>query len=287
MGKNVRIEEKQKRNDLMSEKLCKKCQAPLEDENLEICANCAASEPEEITEEVMENEAVVNEETAMENEEAAYIDYEVVEEEPVKQSSGSVVLKILSAVFAVLSAIYPVIYFIQSSKDFSEQIKAAKEQYEAMGMPFEIPQGLLPAQYLVFSVYLLIAAVAIIGAVLVFSKKTSIASVVLLSFGACWGVTTGIPNLCATLLMFQEGQEPITAADPIVLISISGILCLAAAILAAVSACKSANAVAVTAVDDEVVIDPLAFDDGEVVEVEDSLEEVSEEEVIEVVNNEE
>ena len=271
----------------MSEKLCKNCGAPLEDENLEVCANCADSETEVVTEEVVESEALENEDLTNEVEEQAYIDYEVVDEEPVKQNSPCMVLKILSAVLAVLGAIYPVVYFIKSSKDFSAQITAAKEQYSAMGMAFEIPQGLIPAQYIVFSVFLLVAVVAIAGAALVLLKKNSVASVLLLGFGASWGITTGIPNLCANLLMYQEGQEPITLADPLSLISISGILLLVAAILAAVSVCKSAKAAVVEAFDEEVVIDPLAFDDGEAEVYEEVVEEDTEEEVIEVTGEEE
>ena len=108
----------------------------------------------------------------------------------------------------------------------------------------------------------------------------------MLGFGASWGITTGIPNLVANLLMYQEGQEPITLAHPLALISISGILVLAATILAVIVVCKSSKANAELVLDEEVVIDPLAFDDGEA-EIEEEIVEEDAEEVIEVNNDEE
>ena len=62
----------------MSEKLCKKCQAPLEDEALELCAACAEAEEQEETVILEETEEVIPEETIEELDEPqlpAFEDY--------------------------------------------------------------------------------------------------------------------------------------------------------------------------------------------------------------------
>ena len=148
-----------------------------------------------------------------------YIDY-IVEDDVIETPKKSIsICKIIAMVLGIISGLCLLYYSIDALRANVTQIA----QYKEMGM--EIPSINLFVIYLQLALLFVASLSSIIGGVL--PAKYSKISILLLAFPASWTLINSLPQL----ILSMSYKTPMAESYQIVLISLSGVTTLAAAIV--------------------------------------------------------